>query len=586
MGKWASVLLVLLSASICLPSRISVHIILPDEQPRTSAEPNRPSADQLDGKDVVIRLYNDWRKDLSAFEKVAVNMTGYRFEIDSNEINKDAIAVILAQDQPDPAVKSLLGNFIFARRYADIKGRPTSLYFSPRSVPMESSWTFTDPLGWPIPNAQVEILLYEYKGPVISLGKFVLDQEGRLSRLIPEVRNRRNFRFYLTHPQYGTARIDRIMHDRSNILTPLVQAGSEAAMRAVTGVIIDPQNNPVPGASIRCTSVRTLGEGLINPIGDCNYEVLTDQAGRFRFYLPNKNTKGERGELIPPKSTYHFQIHAPKALGLLPYTGSAVNGLPTTIVMESAGYPRIFIFEGENGTITNPDILKQIQIKVERPDKPPLNFGYDEWKSGGLFPTGTYKPAVWGGKSNYEFKPMEVTSGSPPRLVFKVADYIHYYGQVVHGLTGEPMPGAFVIGMWSSAKGNLSQLTAEQWQALHALPADPCDNDPALKPVRKFYGFKKIVRTDHNGRFNMTFRPGRDHYGFVAFEQDFIPLMHRKHRLKPDRNNFAEVPTMKLYPAAKDLNRAVGRRKARLSMSTLAHRQKQQPALGKRIPGH
>lgn len=93
-------------------------------------------------------------------------------------------------------------------------------------------------------------------------------------------------------------------------------------------------------------------------------------------------------------------------------------------------------------------------------------------------------------------------------------------------------------------------ITEEQWQTLHALPTDPCIYDPAIAPLRNIYGLTKITRTDEQGRFQMSFRPGGELYGFVAFEENYLGLLHRKHALKPDENRYAQVPPMKLFPAA------------------------------------
>ena len=92
-------------------------------------------------------------------------------------------------------------------------------------------------------------------------------------------------------------------------------------------------------------------------------------------------------------------------------------------------------------------------------------------------------------------------------------------------------------------------ITEEQWEALHALPVDPCLTDPAVKPVCEIYVVKKIVRTDEQGYFQMSFRPG-EIYGFIAFEENYLGLMHRRHALIPDENGMVKIPAMTLYPAA------------------------------------
>jgi hypothetical protein len=232
----------------------------------------------------------------------------------------------------------------------------------------------------------------------------------------------------------------------------------------------------------------------------------------------------------------------------VPYVKPIENGRENLIFLESGGRFRTFIFEDANGPITDPKILQYISLTINRPDGSRMSLGYEDFNNGGIFPPGEYC-AVRLGMDEFDFEPLTVNEQSSDELIFKPPESILYYGQVVHGLTGGPMVGAFVIGFSSGAGGNLSMITDQRWQALHALPADPCLTDAAVKPVCEIYGVKKIVRTDELGNFQMSFRPG-EIYGFIAFDQDYLGLMRRRHALTPDRNGQAEIPAMKLYPAA------------------------------------
>jgi hypothetical protein len=311
---------------------------------------------------------------------------------------------------------------------------------------------------------------------------------------------------------------------------------------------MDPEGNPVSGARIQCTNVRTLGEGLINGLHGWTYEALTDKEGTFSFYLPNEKRRDERGRLIPPKSKYNVRVEAPKGLGLLPYVKAVENDRYAAIMLERGGRFRSFAFEDANGLITDPRKLQYIGVTVHRPDQSRLSIGYDDFKNGGVFPPGQYR-AKMRGIADYEFEPLNVNESSPEELVFKLPNSILYYGRIVHGVTGEPMPGAFVMGTFGKGQGNLSMITPEQWLALHALPVEPSLADPAIKPLREIYGVKKLVRADERGRFQLSFRPGET-YGFVAFEENYLGLMRRTHALVTDENGYAEVPPIKLFPAA------------------------------------
>jgi len=364
----------------------------------------------------------------------------------------------------------------------------------------------------------------------------------------------RFFSFIISEPNYGVSLVDRYIREQEELIVPLVSRTSGAYERSIYGMVMDPEGNPVGGAVIKCYNIRTLGEGLIDSLHGWAYQSLTDEKGAFSLYLPNENRRDERGYLIPPKSRYHVRIEAPKELGLLPYVEPIENGREVLVFLESGERFRTLIFEENDGTIMGPKKLQYINLTIKKSDGGRVSLIYNDFKYGGIFPPGEYHAVLYG-MENFDFEPLTVNEQSPDELIFKLPESILYHGRIVHGLTGKPMAGAFVIGYNSKSKGNLSMITDLQWQSLHALPADPCLTDPAVKPVCKIYGVKKIVRTDEQGCFQMSFRPG-EIYGFIAFEENYLGLQHRRHALTPDENRCAEVPVMKLYPAATILIKA------------------------------
>jgi len=530
-------------------------------------------AQRLDGKDVVVRLYKDWRVEPAKFETVSVRVAGRSvnfdsIKFDSNDIGDSAVVAVFGEDQSDVNVAEAMGDCIYVELYK--KGLRFSLpfgrfdseeglvvvfhdAFDANAAAKITDWDFSrgkPTIGKPIPEAEVEIFLRAYKGPRIQVGRYMLDERGSLP--MPRTRGSLNwFDFVVLHPEYGTARVSKALYEEpmTVISLPLVRRDSVAAERAIWGTIRDPQGNPVAGATIECGSVRTLGEGLINS-ADETCKVVSDANGFFTFYMPNRKRRDERGLLLPPKSRYQVKIEAPKELELVSYVGGIMNGQETLITMERAGYFHTFVFEGGTGQIIDLGQLKIINLVIDEEGGSRLNFGYDDWKNGGMFPLGTYQAAMDYGRGA-EFEPLEVNEDSPEELIFKLQESIIYHGRVVEALTGEPMQGAFVIGMWGTKEGNLSHITSEQWEVLHELANDPCLGDEALEPINRVYGFNKVVRTDEDGRFEMSFRPGGRLYGFVAFEENYLGVMHRKHALKPDENRRAEIPVIKLYPAAK-----------------------------------
>lgn len=525
------------------------------QQNTNKAEVKKLAQEVLAGRNVQVRVYNNWQADPRAFKLVPVQLSG--LTIDCNDVKtavgkmgRSAVIVVTAADQTDEAVAAVIGDFVYAELYE--KAKSLSIWPASFSDQPDNSWIVTDALGSPIPNAKVEIWLCAAmdKGPRVAVGQVMLDKQGRLKK--PNLTGSLK-RFYLivSHPEYGQAIVDQYLYNQTSIVVSLVRIGTEADQRAIWGVVVDPEDNPISGASIECSMVRTLGEGLINSLHGWTYKVLTDEAGRFSSYLPNEKRRDDRGQLIPPKSMYHVRIESPKAFGFLPYVGKITNGRETTIVMERGAYFRRFVFEDANGPITDLNKLKRIHAIVKRRNEAQLSLRYDDWKDGGMFPPGTYHATTSDQTREYEFEPIEVTADSPQELVFKLPEGILYYGQVVHGITGEPIPGAFVISIGGSGRGNFSMITPEQWEELHGLPANPPIDDQTLATVREIYSFSKIVRTDENGHFQMSFGPGQEPYGFVAFEEHYLGLLRRRHALKPDENRLTQVPVMKLFPAAK-----------------------------------
>ena len=508
----------------------------------------------LADRKVCVRVYNDWKKDPRAYKLVAVELDGLSFQCDSvikafGPMSESAVIVVTGQDQTDEAVAVVIDNFVYAELYTYKKGGSFYLWPSHSDTKGSTEWFVTDALGLPIPKASVEIFVRRIsdEDTHIYLHTATTDDQGCLE--VPYLTGSlRVLSFTISEPNYGISLIDRHIHEHRELIMPFVTRTTEAYQRSIHGIVMNPEGNPVRGAVIKCSNIRTLGEGLINSLHGWSYTSVTDDKGAFSLYLPNGNIRGERGYLIPPKSKYHVRIEAPRALGLWPYVKPIENGREVLIFLESGSRFRTLIFEDANGPITDPKKLQYISLTINQPDGSRVSLRYNDFKDGGIFPPGKYR-AVRLGMDEFDFEPLTVNEQSPDELIFRLPEGILYYGQVVHGLTGEPMPEAFVIGYSSKAKGNLSMITDQQWQALHALPTDPCLTDPAVKPVCGIYGVKKIVRTDEQGLFQMSFRPG-EIYGFIAFEENYLGLLHRRHALILDENRQAEIPVMKLYPAA------------------------------------
>lgn len=509
--------------------------------------------ENIDGKDLTVRVYNSWRSEPGTFQKVPLQVYGRKIRLDSIDIKKSAIVVILAEDQNDIAIKKAIGN----RVYAPLS--KNTVFQVPHYNPdaqKKSRWFIDDALGKPISDATVEIYLYDYQGPKIKIAEVITD--GLFERLAPQ-NSMRQFEFIVSHPDYGMAKVSEPRQNKSHITVPLVSFDSEANNRAIWGFILDPENNPIEGATIHTWSVRSLGEGLINP-NDDRCRAISNENGFFNMYmLASKQFGDQRGKLIPPKSRYQVRIEAPKEMGLLPYVGQIENGMETRVVMESAGNFHTFTFVDEYGIIDEAAGLEKVILIIERGEKDRLTLSYSDWKDRKAFPNGRYTAELissWRPGTNHgriKFEPVEITDDSPEEIVLKVPDAVTYFGRVVHGITGEPFAGAYVTTMESIGPKRLEDITAEQWAAIHELGDDISVNDPAVRPIGKAYGFGDIVRTDTDGYYTIVTRPGKDFYTFLAFEENFIAVSKRMYPPKPGASTEVTVTTLKLYAAGKVL---------------------------------
>lgn len=510
--------------------------------------------ENLDGTTVRVRLYRNWKTDAAAYEIAALKVKRYSVSFEGLNADEGSVVAVLEEDQENELIKRAVKNRVYAWPFSkDIRMRLPHYDSKP---PADTWWFFDDALGKLIQNATVEIYLYKYKGPRIKLGETVID--GSLKKPAPQERLR-GYEFIIYHPNYGIANVWAPPSHKSHIPVPLVDRTSKAAERAIWGVVLGPDGNPIEGATIKCINVRTLGEGLINS-GNERSTVLTDADGGFCTYMPpSKQYQDQRGYLIPPKSKYQVRIEAPKEMELLPYVRQIENGMETTVVMESPGNFHTFTFVDEYGVIDDPAGLEKVNLIIDRGEKGRLTLGYSDWKERKLFPNGTYvaelisswRPGTSHGR--IKFEPVEITDDSPVEIVLMVPEPVTYFGRVVHGITGEPFAGAYVITMESIASRRLADITPDQWAAIHELGDDISVNDPAVSPIRKAYGVREIVRTDMDGYYTIATRPGKDFYTFLAFEENFIPVSKRMYPPKPGSSTEVTVATLKLFDAAKVL---------------------------------
>jgi len=431
--------------------------------------------------------------------------------------------------------------------------------------------TVVDALGSPMPLAKVIVTMTPKDGPMASYetGPYGTysptvtvqsDEDGGVA--IPE---RAAGQFVVSarieHPDYGRAQCEvDLSGNQKNLRVPLVRRGSEAHRRAVVGRVVAPDGRPVAAAVIHCAEVRTPGEGLIQA-ENFRGEALTDDDGQFAFYLPNENRNRQRGDLIPLNSRFRLTITVPGDDSFFPVAGRFANVQPVRIEMPRVTRFHRFRFESPaGGWIDDPEQLRQVRVQYDAQqggERMLTDLDAKSVSGGRKLLPGKYVAECFAGGKMVEYRPLVVTANSPEELPFQLPHAVTYRGRAVHGVTGEPLAGALVIGYRSTSHNNLALLTADDWKLLREAPSNPPLDHPAVKRLNDFYGVQGLVRTDGEGRFAITRQPDQELYGLIAFNQESIPFKVRIGNLEPDRNHQVDVAEFPLFPAARLLVRPV-----------------------------
>jgi hypothetical protein len=417
-------------------------------------------------------------------------------------------------------------------------------------LPGQSVFLFLDALGNPIPKAEVQVFPHKGRDRKELITKVSLDEYGLLK--IPRLSAHS---FVLSHPDYGIASIGKDVLKRPVIWVPLVRSGSDAEKCAIKGVVVDEANSPIPGVQISCMSITTPGGGKIT-WHDWWGTVLSDQHGRFRMCMSVLNLE-DGPERIPPGSKYDVGARLPSEF-LNPSRGWDIPcGRKSAIKLERPEiYFRTFVFEDANGPITDPNRLGSLLLYIKPSGMNEFRFGYADFNDGGEFPAGRYRALVNEHGKDLWFETIEVTKDSPEQLVLKpkvdkAITNTLYIGRAMYGFTNLPAQGAFVVATTSTKNiFAAAMITDEQWSNLHRLGTAPSLDEPALEPLHGIWEFDKILRTDSDGRFQIT-TPRGTPYRLFVIEKSYVPVYHWTNYFRNDPNECIELPVSRLLLAAK-----------------------------------
>jgi len=514
----------------------------------------------LTGSKVVVRVYDNWQTDPRKYTMVSVILTGLSVSFDGvkqaySGIDESTVIVITGKDQPDKAVAAVIGNFVHVDNYRPGKG--LSIWPPWSYVPDFPYWVFTDALGDPIPNAEVEVQLHNqhHYSQKLPLEKTVLDGKGRLKSLA--VRNTfYRFLFVVSHPKYGKAITERFALDGQNNghrIVPLVPKGSEAAARSIKGHVVDSEGyalEAMPVASWIVETPQSSGLSLPRGAGD-RLASITDEQGWFTLYMPIEKNGILSRYLIPADSKLTLAIIPPKSLNLHEYHQPRVTVGSEVLITLSSMNPdkhfHTFTFEDDGGIISDPQELKSISIGLFRGEEGRFWrwITYDQWKDGCLLLNGELRAQISRWNRPFHFRPIELTSESPKGLVFRAGEQIIYEGEVVEGNTGKPMPGVLVMAKDSFPLGDPSY-THEQ---LEAFRAKALAGDVAGSSHRILYEHdERVTLTDENGRYRFVFLTGlKDSLGsFIALEEGYFSEEAARSRSLRNNDEIIELPAIKM----------------------------------------
>ena len=533
---------------------------LPDEQERARIKENyekeslakREAIKILDDREVIVRIYNDWQDEPNKFTLVPVRLTGLSASLDAvraalppgAKLFPSAIIVVVPADQRDKAVAAILGDFVHVVSCA--QNESVGVWPDVFAAEPSGFWAFADALGNPIPDATVEILLFE---PIIgrhwrvSLGKTRLDGRGWL-KILKSGRSPWSFGFIISNPNYGTAAAEPYLESvggpspHKTYLAPLVPLDSQAGPGAISGFVVDEQGNSVSGVEIRCEMLQAPDIGQLPLDYGLTGFSVTDSRGWFAMYALVKKADRLSTELIPQGTKYQLAIAPPKSSQLRATMEVVLAGTEETIVLTAMDPNRhfyTFAFEDGNTPITGIDELRRITITHYRDGREWAVLKYDDWKDGEYLQSGGLRATTsrWG--YPYSFEPIGLAPDSPEKLVFRASSPIVYKGKVVNGAAGEPMPNVLILVGHSRSDTDPSSMTKEQWERLRAeILADP-NGLPSPSPLHNHWN--RVAVTDANGCYQVTFIPGFSNglSGFTALERGYdrysISASHQPNRL-------------------------------------------------------
>ena len=425
------------------------------------------------------------------------------------------------------------------------------------------SHVIIDALGKPIPHAEVRLHRKTVdEKPVVQ----VSDAEGRVRFAAKDYEYEP--RFEMRHVEYGFAvAAEPTFESRNNevktLRFPVAPDDSEAAQRAVHGRVVNAAGEAIANVQVRCNSVRTAGQGLIQPKHPLG-AGLTDAEGRFRVYPAAQDSHSklpEHGVMIPPQSSFELHLE-PADEAHFPVAGMYRNGKPQRIVLPDAAQLHQLRFQTKDGKVKRPDQFQNLIVRYMGPagakrqpleGSQPVTLSAATLRDGRRLALGVYRAQYYLNSRQVEFEPLTVTADSPEVLEFRLPPPTVFEGRVLDGVSQQPLKHAWVMGWYSTSYNNLASLTDEEWAVLEQAKPAPDqivpEDSSAMELMRRHYGVVSLGSADETGKFQLTQHVDATFYGIMVFAKDYVPSYIRCGSL--GKGEQVKTGDLQLFPAAK-----------------------------------
>lgn len=478
--------------------------------------------------DRAVRYLNSWNN---------LNLGGVGSDVNSETSDNDRI------DWPDLAKKAL-AHF----------GRKDNKPASPRPAASRSMatqtrrFTLVDALNQPIPNATLDLHATGQNTRVLKNGPAIrlkTDSNGRFTIDWPAGKATRQVWGYTGkafHSDYGATPVV-IYGGDSPIKVLLVKKDSPQFEQSLKGQVLNSAGQPVAGALVESNHSLMppmIGEG----------KVFTDLDGRFVMYLASYS-EDEKNRILPADAKYEVVARAPEGLELFPTRAEGQS--PMSLVLSAPTLKPILLrFEvGDDQYAQGEDFnwISLTFVSRDKKDSISLENRYITDVPVRLVP-GQYRAKYHDGRGrSFEFVPVDIDENSPEVVTFRRPAAVTYSGQVLDGITGEPMADAFVFTYDALRGKDLAMLFEQDWKNLAAMPERPSIDDPGVKSLGGHYSVEAIVRSDAKGYYEIARGQEQRAGSLIAFAKDCLPRTIQLSKLIV-HDNQAQVPAISLFPAA------------------------------------